>query len=226
MRPMTAELGISAATFGFAIALQNIVWGLSQPFVGALADRHGARPVLIGTALHLRRGPAADGLRRRLPGGPAHRRLPARHRHRRHRLRRADRHGVARHAAGEAQPDRRPGRRRRLARHHGDRAARPWLIDGFGWQTAHGWCSPRIAGSMALLVAADPRTQRSAQVAVAVERPRCAKRCARPSAHRGYLFMTLAFFACGFQLVFITTHLPAYLRSAAWRRAWAPPRSA
>src|SRR5262249_19720799 len=30
-------------------------------------------------------------------------------------------------------------------------------------------------------------------------------------AHRGYLFMTLAFFACGFQLVFLTTHLPAYL---------------
>src|SRR5262249_58632556 len=29
--------------------------------------------------------------------------------------------------------------------------------------------------------------------------------------HRGYIFMTLAFFACGFQLVFITTHLPAYL---------------
>jgi predicted MFS family arabinose efflux permease len=31
-------------------------------------------------------------------------------------------------------------------------------------------------------------------------------------AHRGYLYMTLAFFACGFQLVFITTHLPAYLQ--------------
>jgi predicted MFS family arabinose efflux permease len=29
--------------------------------------------------------------------------------------------------------------------------------------------------------------------------------------HRGYLFMTLAFFACGFQLVFLTTHLPSYL---------------
>src|SRR5215470_17173104 len=51
MRPMTLELGISAATFGFSIALQNIVWGLSQPFVGALADRHGARPVLVITAL-------------------------------------------------------------------------------------------------------------------------------------------------------------------------------
>jgi predicted MFS family arabinose efflux permease len=30
--------------------------------------------------------------------------------------------------------------------------------------------------------------------------------------HRGFLFMTLAFFACGFQLVFLTTHLPAYLQ--------------
>ncbi|HET9763642.1 MAG TPA: MFS transporter, partial [Casimicrobiaceae bacterium] len=37
MRPMTVEFGISAATFGFSIALQNIVWGVSQPFVGAVA---------------------------------------------------------------------------------------------------------------------------------------------------------------------------------------------
>src|SRR2546427_3692741 len=51
MRPMTLELGISAATFGFSIALQNIVWGLSQPFVGAAGDRYGPRPVLIATAL-------------------------------------------------------------------------------------------------------------------------------------------------------------------------------
>ncbi len=51
MRPLTLGLGISAATFGFSIALQNIVWGLSQPFVGALADRYGPRPVLIGTGL-------------------------------------------------------------------------------------------------------------------------------------------------------------------------------
>src|SRR5690349_22850683 len=51
MRPMALELGISTATFGFSIALQNIVWGLSQPFVGALADRYGPKPVLVGTAL-------------------------------------------------------------------------------------------------------------------------------------------------------------------------------
>ena len=44
MRPMTLDLGISAATFGFTIALQNIVWGVSQPFVGALAATPGATP--------------------------------------------------------------------------------------------------------------------------------------------------------------------------------------
>src|SRR6185503_7134436 len=51
MRPMAIDAGVSAATFGFAIALQNIVWGLSQPFVGALADKHGPRPILVWTAL-------------------------------------------------------------------------------------------------------------------------------------------------------------------------------
>jgi len=43
MRPMAIDAGVSAAAFGFAIALQNIVWGVAQPFVGALADRHGPR---------------------------------------------------------------------------------------------------------------------------------------------------------------------------------------
>src|SRR6186997_1456485 len=51
MRPMTVDAGISAATFGFAIALQNIVWGIAQPFAGGLADKYGPRPILIVTAL-------------------------------------------------------------------------------------------------------------------------------------------------------------------------------
>ena len=69
MRPLTVDLGISAATFGFSLALQNIVWGLSQPFVGALADRHGARPVLIGTALLYALGLALMAFSGGLPGG-------------------------------------------------------------------------------------------------------------------------------------------------------------
>src|SRR5258708_17070360 len=69
MRPMTLELGISSATFGFAIALQNIVWGLSQPFVGALADRYGSRPVLIGTASIYAAGLLLMAFAKAVPGG-------------------------------------------------------------------------------------------------------------------------------------------------------------
>src|SRR3954465_9205261 len=69
MRPMTLDLGISAATFGFAIALQNMVWGFSQPFVGALADKHGPRPVLVGTALVYAAGLLLMIFSKELPGG-------------------------------------------------------------------------------------------------------------------------------------------------------------
>ncbi len=48
LEPVMADLGTSAASFGFAAALHNLVWGLSQPFVGALGDRYGPRPVLLG----------------------------------------------------------------------------------------------------------------------------------------------------------------------------------
>jgi len=45
------DLGISAADFSLAIALQNMVWGVTQPFMGALVDRVGTRPVAVGGAL-------------------------------------------------------------------------------------------------------------------------------------------------------------------------------
>ena len=50
LQPISADLGVSATAFGFALAMQNLVWGLTQPFVGAAGDRYGARPVLIGAA--------------------------------------------------------------------------------------------------------------------------------------------------------------------------------
>src|SRR3990170_1157757 len=68
MQPMGVDLGISAATFGFSIALQNIVWGASQPFVGALADRYGPRPVLVGTALAYAAGLLLMLVSRSFPG--------------------------------------------------------------------------------------------------------------------------------------------------------------
>ena len=45
--PVAIELGLSRDAFGMAVALQNLVWGLSQPVAGLVADRRGARPVVV-----------------------------------------------------------------------------------------------------------------------------------------------------------------------------------
>ncbi|TVP49373.1 MAG: MFS transporter [Halomonas sp.] len=53
MEPLSSELGWGRGVFAFAIALQNLIWGLSQPFTGALADRFGAaRVIVIGGLLY------------------------------------------------------------------------------------------------------------------------------------------------------------------------------
>ena len=44
---MTSEFGWGRDVFSFAIAIQNLLWGLGQPFAGALADRYGSARVLI-----------------------------------------------------------------------------------------------------------------------------------------------------------------------------------
>src|SRR2546425_4459155 len=150
MRPMTVELGISAATFGFSIALQNIVWGLSQPFVGAIADRYGARPVLIATSFVYAAGLLLMVFAKALPGalelagflagiGTA-----------------GTGFGVLIGTISRATP---PERRIQTvglvaaAGSLGTMVLAPlgqWLIDGFGWKAAMiGFAA--IAGSMALL---------------------------------------------------------------------------
>ncbi len=47
MEPLSSELGWGRGVFAFALALQNLVWGLSQPFTGALADRFGAAKIIV-----------------------------------------------------------------------------------------------------------------------------------------------------------------------------------
>jgi hypothetical protein len=41
---------LTAADFTLAVAIQNIVWGLSQALVGSIADRSEADPAMFGTA--------------------------------------------------------------------------------------------------------------------------------------------------------------------------------
>jgi predicted MFS family arabinose efflux permease len=209
MRPMTVELGISAATFGFAIALQNIVWGLSQPFVGAVADRYGARPVLIVTAFTYAAGLALMVFARTFPGalelagflagiGTA-----------------GTGFGVLIGTISRATPPERRTQTVGLVAAMGSLGTMvlaplgQWLINGFGWKAAMiGFAA--IAGSMALLSL--PIREPSPTHSIVTKKQKLGDAVREAMGHRGYLFMTAAFFACGFQLVFITTHLSTYLQ--------------
>ncbi len=51
LTPMSMEHGWNREIFSFAMALQNLMWGMAQPFAGWLADRYGARRVLWGASL-------------------------------------------------------------------------------------------------------------------------------------------------------------------------------
>jgi predicted MFS family arabinose efflux permease len=209
MRPMSLDFGISAATFGFSIALQNIVLGVSQPFVGAAADRYGPRPVLIVTALMYAAGLALMLFSKGLPGG----------------LEVAGfligigtagtGFGVLIGTISRATPPEKRSQTVGLvaaAGSLGTMVLAPLgqsLIDGYGWQTAM-LAFVLLAGAMAVLSLPIKEIGLSGQGQVS--RLKLGDAVREALAHRGYVFMTLAFFACGFQLVFITTHLPAYLQ--------------
>jgi predicted MFS family arabinose efflux permease len=208
MQPMVAGLGISAASFGFAIALQNLVWGLSQPFVGALADRHGARPVVIGTALVYALGLALMLFASDIPAG----------------LQIAGfltgigiagtGFGVLIGTVSRAAPAERRTQTVGLVAAAGSLGTMliaplgQGLIAGFGWKSGM-LVFAAIAGSIALF--AVPIRSQASSHAAAPTRGGLRDAIHTAIAHRGYLFMTLAFFACGFQLVFITAYLPSYL---------------
>ena len=205
MQPMGVDLGITAAAFGFSIALQNLVWGVSQPFAGALADRYGPRPVIVVTALLFGAGLLMLIFSRSFPGGlvvagfllgfgttgfstlygAISRHTPPE--------RRSQTVGLVA-AAGSL----------------GTMVLAPfggWLIGASGWQTAL-VVFAALGASMALLALpikeAPPQNSPGKKASLS-------EALREAVTHRGFLFMTLAFFACGFQLVFLTTHLPAYL---------------
>lgn len=51
MPPLTRDVGISVTDFTIAIAVQNLMWGVLQPFAGAWAARIGFRPLMVGGAV-------------------------------------------------------------------------------------------------------------------------------------------------------------------------------
>ncbi|OGA70236.1 MAG: hypothetical protein A3G81_26895 [Betaproteobacteria bacterium RIFCSPLOWO2_12_FULL_65_14] len=210
MRPVTLDLGISTAAFSFSLALQNIVWGVSQPFVGAAADRYGARSVVLATALVYGAGflimvaskneyvfHAAGFL---LGIGVAGTGL-----------------GVMLGVVARATPPEKRSQRVGLVAATGSLGtvlmapAAQALVDASGWRA--GLVAFAVVAAAMAALALLLRDQAPAHDARSPAAPqRMSEALGDALRHRGFMQMTLAYFACGFQLVFIMTHLPQYLQ--------------
>jgi predicted MFS family arabinose efflux permease len=210
LQPMNVGLGISASTFGLALALQNLVWGISQPAVGMLGDRFGARPVLIGCAVIYAAGlllMASSGplIGLNIGGGLLVGLGVA-----------GTGFGVLLGAVARAAPSQRRVQMLGAVSAAGSLATLliaplgQFLIADFGWRIAL-LVFVAIALSMALFAMFIGREH--AWVDGPAEGPKTTPRDALLSAtrHPGFLAMTAAFFACGFQLMYITAHLPSFL---------------
>jgi predicted MFS family arabinose efflux permease len=191
------------------MALQNIVWGFGQPIVGMFGDRYGARPVLIATAGLYALGLAlmgTTGTRLGLDAG----------------LGVMVGLGIAGTGFGvligtvsRVVP---PARRNQvvgLVAAAGSLATLglaplgQFLIGSFGWSIAL-FVFAGFACLMAVL-ALFISPEASAPEAAGEASPKFRMALRDAARHRGFVVMTIAFFACGFQLAFIVTHLAQFL---------------
>ena len=208
--PASRELGIAISDFALAISVQQVAWGLSQPFAGILADKHGTRWVALSGSLLFIAGlwltATAQGAQPIVIGagvliGVA--------------LACTTSGITANIAARVVQPN-----RRTLAfgivsaaGSVGTMLTAPiaaYLLNHDSWRTAI-WAFVILAitmlpaawiGSRADALPYGRPTDRELSLRGALDEAR---------RHPGYVVMAMAFFVCGLQLVFLTTHLPTYL---------------
>ena len=206
LAPMSAEFGWGRGVFAFAIALQNLVWGLAQPFAGALADRLGAaRVVAIGGVLYacglvlmglsdspvslslsagLLIGIGLSGTSFSVILGVVGRAVPAE--------KRSMAMGIASAAGSFGQFAMLPGTL--------------GLINWLGWSLAL-----LVLGLMVAFIVPLVGMLRDRPLPVQGHEQTLGEALREACSHSGFWLLALGFFVCGFQVVFIGVHLPAYL---------------
>ena len=208
--PASKELGIAISDFALAISVQQVAWGLSQPFAGIVADKHGTRGIaLFGSLLFIAgvvlTATAQGALPIVLGAGVLIGVSLA-----------CTTSGItANIAARVVQPS-----RRTLAfgivsaaGSVGTMVTAPiaaYMLNHDGWRAGL-WAFAILAvamlpaawiGSRADKLPNSVGTDRNLSLMGALHEAR---------RHPGYVVMSIAFFVCGLQLVFLTTHLPTYL---------------
>lgn len=209
MEPMVRGTGMTVATFGFAMAVQNLAWGIGQPFMGALCDRFGGRivvviaSVLYGTGLYLTATGNTVGLY--FGGGLLIGLAVA-----------GTSHGVLVGIVSRlAAPAVRATAISILAAvgSLGTFVIAPvaqTMIDGWSWQFSMGGLA-LLAALMAAVTLLFRRDKAEAPATAPSEQVDARRAIADALANRTFVITTLAFFACGFQLIFIATHLPNFV---------------
>src|SRR6478609_9672638 len=212
LTPMNAAHGWGRDQFGLALAIEMLLWGAGQPFSGALADRFGAPFVLAAGALlyiaglvwmafavspfdlymsaGVLIGFGCAGCSFSLVIGAFAKLLPPQWR-------------TIGFGAGTA------------AGSFGQFLFSPLavaLIDNVGWQRALLIFAVILLPMLPLsFVLAGPPKAAAGQAAPSVRSQSISQALAEAFGHRSYVLLILGYFTCGFQLFFITVHLPAYL---------------
>ena len=208
--PLSAEHGVAPWAFGLAVALHNLTWGLAQPVSGSMADKYGSGRVMafggvfyligcglpalfpsnlgvmIGIGLFSGLGVACAGT------------------------------GLALAAIGRLAPPEKRGEYIGIASAGGSLGQAAMVpitfsaIGGFGSAGALGVLA--ISAVLIIPIARSIEWRAAPRVGAPAAGLRGLPALARRSlADRDFALLTGGFFACGFQLAFLTTHLPSHI---------------
>lgn len=208
LQPIITERGWTRETFSFALAIQNLAWGVAGPVAGMLADRFGAWKVLVGGGLLYALGlllmaVSADPLSFTLSTGVLI--------------------GVAQSGSTYAviygvlgrtvSPEKRSWAFG-VAAAAGSFGqfimipAETWLISHLGWQGA----LFLLAGAALLIVPLALGVRERSVAAFSGAHQSIGQALREAFGYRSFQLLMLGYFVCGFQVVFIGVHLPSYLR--------------
>lgn len=215
LQPMTLDRGWSREAFSLAVAIQNLMWGLGQPFAGALADRFGTARVLAGGAVLLSASLALSAFVEtaigfQIAGGVLFGLGSA-----------AASFSLVLAAFGRVVSE----RQRTIAFGIGTAAASMgqllyaplavYLIGISGWQQAL-----IVFALMVLVVPVLSVPLRGRSVVAAGSDQTLTAAIAQAFGHGSYVLLVIGFFVCGFHVSFIMTHLPPYLNDQGLDAKW------
>jgi MFS family permease len=205
--PVTEDLGLTREQWGMAMAIQNLAWGIAQPFAGGLADKYGYGRILALGGLVYATGvlwmafsPNAEIML--LSGGLVTGVGIS-----------IASFGVVMAAFGNVVP----AEKRSFvfgiataASSGGQFLFAPigqGFINAFGWQMAMVW----LAGILLLIIPLSFALRGKSRSTPGQADLPFMQALARAWGHGSYRLLVIGFFVCGFHLAFINVHMPAYL---------------